>query len=145
MGQSLGSIMGRCFICRQEVILPTTCAFVSVAESFLVLPIISFPRSCMQRNCPEEGGHTPPPPILDYLMARYFIHFVAEEKFALIYITVVKNEQLLQNLGKGLSRMWTRTEWGIWVDESLGGKWDVTLSFFCIVSFVCSTPGITTE
>ena len=31
------------------------------------------------------------------------------------------------------------------MDEWLGGKWDVTLSFYCTVSFACATPGSTTE
>ena len=32
-----------------------------------------------------------------------------------------------------------------WMDYWLGGIWDVTLSFFCIVSFGCATPISMTE
>ena len=31
------------------------------------------------------------------------------------------------------------------MDEWLGGRWDVTLSFFFIVSFVCAITGSTAE
>ena len=31
------------------------------------------------------------------------------------------------------------------MDEWLGCRWYVTISFFCIVAFGCETPGSTTE
>ena len=36
-------------------------------------------------------------------------------------------------------------EEGIWVDEWLGGRWDVTISFLFIVSFGCATTGSAAE
>ena len=46
-----------------------------------------------------------------------------------------------QALRTGRSRRQTRMEGGIWVDEWLGGRWYVTLSFFFIVSFRCEING----
>ena len=36
-------------------------------------------------------------------------------------------------------------EWGTWVDECLGGRWDVTIYFVFIMSFCCAIPENITE
>ena len=42
-------------------------------------------------------------------------------------------------------RKWTSMEGGIWIDEWLGGRWDVTISLFFIVLFGCEISVSMTE
>ena len=50
-----------------------------------------------------------------------------------------------QSIGTCRLRRRKRTEGGIWVDAWLGGRWDVTLYFFFIVSFGCAITSSTAE
>ena len=53
----------------------------------------------------------------------------AEDNFSLISISVVVDVCRFQYLGTIHSKMWMRMEWGFWMDEWLGGRWDVNLYF----------------
>ena len=93
---------------------------------------------------PEGGGKTRPP-VLNSPTVISWITAVVDEKFALVSISVVADACNCQALGTGRSRSRMRMEGRIWVDEWLGGRWDVTLSFFFIVLFGCATSGSMTE
>ena len=84
-GRSLGSIAGTVLICLWDFILPTNygCKFIGPADN----PI---PRGHTQRSWPKEGGHTPTPPVSNFLTVRSWIpDATAEENFYFICISVV--------------------------------------------------------
>ena len=60
LGWSLGSILGRVFICFRDIVLPTVCAYLPTSERLLVLLMIPFPIGRAQRSFPKEGRQKPP-------------------------------------------------------------------------------------
>ena len=76
-------------ILYQDIVLPTAYAFPTAAARLLVLSMSPLPGGHTQIIYLNEGGR--PPPVSDYLTATSGIPAAAEEKFDLVFITIVSN------------------------------------------------------